>query len=247
MREEGLSSKRIPRNPLLFSILHRMKLVEQIGSGIRRIRDACEETSMREDVNLVSAALYTRVSSDRQAVDLSVAAQLRALRDFAERNDYVVAREYIDEAAAPVVREVFGKAFRDHDLKHICRDLNKRGTTDRGRRWQRASLHKLLVNETYTGTAVWDKTNKGKKVSDPVRVEGAWPAIVSRELFDCRDYEALETSDPTLEILSPRISMQCVRRRATDSYTGGPELPTRTAPCRSAQHRGEQGLRGRLP
>ena len=43
-------------------------------------------------------ALYARVSSERQDVDLSVAAQLRALRDFAERHNYVVAREYIDEA-----------------------------------------------------------------------------------------------------------------------------------------------------
>ena len=37
-------------------------------------------------------------SSDRQDVDLSVAAQLRALRDYAEKNDYLVAREYVDEA-----------------------------------------------------------------------------------------------------------------------------------------------------
>ncbi len=44
------------------------------------------------------AALYARVSSDRQDVDLSVAAQLRALRDYAEKNGYVIAREYIDEA-----------------------------------------------------------------------------------------------------------------------------------------------------
>ena len=44
------------------------------------------------------AALYARVSSERQDVDLSVAAQLRALRDFAERNGYLVAREYVDEA-----------------------------------------------------------------------------------------------------------------------------------------------------
>ena len=43
-------------------------------------------------------ALYASVSSDRQDVDLSVAAQLRALRDYAERNGYLVAREYVDEA-----------------------------------------------------------------------------------------------------------------------------------------------------
>ena len=47
---------------------------------------------------LTPAALYARVSSDRQDVDLSVAAQMRALRDYAKANGYVVAREYIDEA-----------------------------------------------------------------------------------------------------------------------------------------------------
>ncbi len=44
------------------------------------------------------AALYARVSSDRQDVDLSVAAQLRVLRDYAKKNGYSVAREYVDEA-----------------------------------------------------------------------------------------------------------------------------------------------------
>ena len=44
------------------------------------------------------AALYARVSSDRQDVDLSVAAQLRALRDYAHKNGYLVVREFVDEA-----------------------------------------------------------------------------------------------------------------------------------------------------
>ena len=47
---------------------------------------------------LTPAALYARVSSDRQDVDLSVSAQLRALKEYAEANGYSVAREYIDEA-----------------------------------------------------------------------------------------------------------------------------------------------------
>ena len=47
---------------------------------------------------LTPAALYARVSSDRQDVDLSVAAQLRVLRDYAEKNGYSIAREYVDEA-----------------------------------------------------------------------------------------------------------------------------------------------------
>ena len=53
---------------------------------------------MNHQSDAVPATLCARVSSDRQDVDLSVAAQLRALRDFAECNGYIVAREYIDEA-----------------------------------------------------------------------------------------------------------------------------------------------------
>ena len=53
---------------------------------------------MSERPEPTSVALYARVSSDRQDVDLSVAAQLRALRDYADKNGYVVVNEYVDEA-----------------------------------------------------------------------------------------------------------------------------------------------------
>ena len=54
--------------------------------------------SMKLQDDYTPVALYARVSSDRQDVDLSVSAQLRALRDYAEKHGYVVAREYVDEA-----------------------------------------------------------------------------------------------------------------------------------------------------
>ena len=55
---------------------------------------------------------------------------------------------------------------------------------DRGKRWYKGGLHYLQTNEAYTGTTVWGRTSKGENSQDPVRVEGAWPALVSRELFD---------------------------------------------------------------
>ena len=67
----------------------------------------------------VPAALYARVSSDRQDVDLSIAAQLRALRDHAEKNNYLVAREYVDEAESgrvadrPQFRKMLDEASAD--------------------------------------------------------------------------------------------------------------------------------------
>ena len=53
---------------------------------------------MTQNTTYTPAALYARVSSDRQDVDLSVAAQMRALKEYARKNGYVVAREYVDEA-----------------------------------------------------------------------------------------------------------------------------------------------------
>ena len=70
---------------------------------------------MKIDSALIPTALYARVSSERQDVDLSVSAQLRALRDYAERNDYIVAREYIDEAESGRIadRPEFQKMLND--------------------------------------------------------------------------------------------------------------------------------------
>ncbi len=267
---------------------------------------------------LTPAALYARVSSERQDVDLSVSAQLRALKDYARANGYSVAREYVDEAesgrvadrpqfremieegskpkapfevilvwkfsrftrkrehavafksqlrrkgirvvsiteqaednatgrllegiiesvdeyysenlaqevvrgmreaalrgfflgskapfgyrkvkvsdgakerptlevdpaTAPVVKEIFEKSLRGSGLKELCKELNERGVTNRGKRWNKGGLHYVLRNEAYTGTAVWGRISKGEKAQDPVRVEGAWPALVTRELFD---------------------------------------------------------------
>ena len=73
---------------------------------------------MNELHDCTPVALYARVSSERQDVDLSVAAQLRALRDHAAKNGYIVAREYVDEAESgriadrPEFRKMIDEASR---------------------------------------------------------------------------------------------------------------------------------------
>ena len=52
-----------------------------------------------------TVALYARVSTEKQDVDLSVAAQLRALRDHAGKNGYAIVGEYIDEAESGRIAE----------------------------------------------------------------------------------------------------------------------------------------------
>jgi len=66
------------------------------------------------------AAIYARVSSDRQDVDLSISAQLKALREYAIKNGHTVIKEYVDEAesgrtaARPAFREMIGTAKLKH-------------------------------------------------------------------------------------------------------------------------------------
>lgn len=59
MTEADLGVKSIPRNPLLFGILHRMDAVEHIGSGINRIRDLCRDYGVAEPVIEVSGHWFT--------------------------------------------------------------------------------------------------------------------------------------------------------------------------------------------
>lgn len=54
MTEADLGVKSVPRNPLLFGILHRMEAVEKIGSGIRRIRELCRDHGVAAPVIEVS-------------------------------------------------------------------------------------------------------------------------------------------------------------------------------------------------
>ena len=59
MTKADLGAKSLPRNPLLFSMLYRMDVVEHIGSGIRRIVDACREHDVPEPMIDVSAHWVT--------------------------------------------------------------------------------------------------------------------------------------------------------------------------------------------
>jgi len=59
MRKEDLGVKSVPRNPLLFGIFQRMRLVEQIGSGIRRIRQMCIDYGVEEPDIEVSESWVT--------------------------------------------------------------------------------------------------------------------------------------------------------------------------------------------
>ena len=73
----------------------------------------------------MNVALYARVSSEKQAEnDLSISAQLKALRSYAEKNGWTVYKEFVDEAESalsanrPAFQEMIGAAKKKiHHLK----------------------------------------------------------------------------------------------------------------------------------
>ena len=132
---------------------------------------------MIERHDYTPAALYARVSSDRQDVDLSVAAQLRALRDHAQKNGYIVVREYVDEAESgriadrPEFRKMIDAASQTNaPFQEILVWKFSRFTRKR----EHAVAFKSML--------VWGA--KAKDNAEPVRVEKAFPAIITKAQFN---------------------------------------------------------------
>ena len=88
-----------------------------------------------------------------------------------------------DEDAALVVKRIFDLAETRMGMLKIARALNDDGiASPRGKLWNKTTVHGILNNEAYTGTLVWG--NNAKDNADPVRVEKAFPAVVTKAQFD---------------------------------------------------------------
>ncbi len=89
----------------------------------------------------------------------------------------------IDERFADIAASIFNDILQGKGLSAIAKSLNQRGIAGpTGKDWQKTGLRSILANEVYTGTLVWGKGSK--RNLEPVRVEGACPAIIDKETFD---------------------------------------------------------------
>ena len=88
----------------------------------------------------------------------------------------------INPDTSPIVKRMFDMAEAGNGTLEIIRTLNKEGiSSPRGKLWGRTSVHNILTNEAYTGTLVWGINAKDN--ADPVRVEKAFPAIITKAQF----------------------------------------------------------------
>ena len=84
-----------------------------------------------------------------------------------------------DPDASRVVKRIFDMAEAGTGMLHIAGALNDEGiASPAGKLWSKNGIHFILRNEVYTGTLIWGANAKDK--AEPVRIEGAFPAIISR-------------------------------------------------------------------
>ena len=87
-----------------------------------------------------------------------------------------------DPEASRIVKRIFDMTETGSGMVNITNTLNDEGiASPRGKLWGKTSVHAILINEAYTGTLVWGANAKDN--AEPVRVEKAFPAIVTRAQF----------------------------------------------------------------
>ena len=88
----------------------------------------------------------------------------------------------LDPPADAVARRIFDMVLQGSSILDVTKALNAEGIpTSTGKHWLKSTVHRILSNEAYTGTLVWGAEAKDK--ADPVRVEKAFPAIISKTQF----------------------------------------------------------------
>ena len=85
----------------------------------------------------------------------------------------------LDPDASRIVKRIFDMAEAGNGMVHITKTLNDEGVASpRGKLWGKTSVHAILINEAYTGTLIWGANAKDN--AEPVRVEKAFPAIITK-------------------------------------------------------------------
>ena len=94
-----------------------------------------------------------------------------------------------DPDASRIVKRIFDMAEAGKGMVNITSTLNDEGVASpKGKLWGKTSVHTILINGAYTGTllgrerVIWGVNAKDN--AEPVRVEKAFPAIVTKAQFN---------------------------------------------------------------
>ena len=150
-----------------------------------------------------------------------------------------------DPDTSPIVKRIFDMSEAGSGMVDITRALNDDGiASPGGKLWGKTSVHKVLTNVAYTGTLLWGANAKDKK--EPVIVEKAFPAIVSKTQFQ-RVGRKLRRRAPKIThprrvgssfLLSGLVKCKTCNRALTGQYSKSGQFPYYV--CQSLMKRGKE-------
>ena len=154
----------------------------------------------------------------------------------------------LDPDTSPVVKRIFDMSEAGSGMVDITRALNDDGiASPGGKLWGKTGVHKVLTNEAYTGTLLWGVN--AKDGADPVRVEKAFPAIVSKAQFQ-RVGRQLRRRAPKVVhprragssyLLSGLIKCKTCKRALSGQYSKSGQFPYYV--CQSLMKRGKEACK----
>ncbi|MEV8518549.1 recombinase family protein [Dyella marensis] len=137
-----------------------------------------------------------------------------------------------------VVQWMFRQSAAGASIKDLTERLNKRGKRNaNGEPWRMSTINDMLNDLRYTGTIIFGRPNPRGLIKpdaqdpprEPIRVDNAFPAIVTHELFQAAQARREErvrklTDDELLEAL--RVLWKRDGRITTRLMNADPKVPT---------------------
>ena len=154
----------------------------------------------------------------------------------------------LDSPADAVVRRIFQMALQGKSTLDITKALNGEGIpTSTGKHWLKSTVHRILSNEAYTGTLVWGAN--AKDGADPVRVEKAFPAIVSKTRFRRVNRQLRRRAPKVVNprrvgssfLLSGLVKCKTCNRALTGQYSKSGQFPYYV--CQSLMKQGKEACK----
>ena len=117
-----LRTRSIPHNPLLFGMMHRMNLVEKVGSGLLRIRQMCEAYPCPLP-HIEADADWYRIIFRRSEAEKPTAAEQVGTKSGLSRDQVEILRNCVTEKAVTELMNLIGRSNRTKFRDQVLRPL----------------------------------------------------------------------------------------------------------------------------
>lgn len=125
--ESNLGSVSFPRNPLLFSALSRMNMVENIGSGIRRARRLCHEYGVSEpEFKASELSVVVTFPRSQDVIEAEPVIRGKSLPNTATLDTQILLMLDQEPLSTSAITKALGYKSAPSRLKETIRELRKK-------------------------------------------------------------------------------------------------------------------------